>query len=117
MHLFFTCAPHTHSRALPWGWKIANKLVFKKVREALGFSDCRIFMSGAAPISKEVVEFFMCLDIPILDVYGMSESSGPHTINVFTPGGWKLGSAGRAMEACELKIGSPDANGDGEVRE
>ena len=100
---------------LPWGWWFANKLVFKNVREALGFSNCRIFMSGAAPINKEVVEFFMCLNIPILEVYGMSESSGPHTINVFSPGGWKLGSAGRVIEGCELKIGSPDSNGDGEV--
>ena len=103
---------HTHSLPLPWGWWFANKLVFKNVREALGFSNCRIFMSGAAPINKEVVEFFICLDIPMLEVYGMSESSGPHTINMFSPGGWKLGSAGRVIEGCELKIASPDSNGD-----
>ena len=57
----------------------------------------------------------MGLDLPILEVYGMSESCGPETLNVFKPGTWKLGSAGRVIEGCELKINCPDENGDGEV--
>ena len=57
----------------------------------------------------------MSLDLPILEVYGMSESTGPQTLNVFTPGGWKLGSAGRVISGCELMIHSPDDSGDGEV--
>ena len=52
----------------PWGWWLANKLVFSTVKEKLGFDDCRVFATGAAPISLETLEYFMSLDIPIMEV-------------------------------------------------
>ena len=55
---------------------LANRLVFKKVRLALGLDRCKICLSGAAPIMKETLDFFFGLNIPIFEVYGMSESSG-----------------------------------------
>jgi len=50
--------------------------VFKKVRAALGFDNCKIMISGAAPITEETLKYFMSLDLPIMEGYGMSESSG-----------------------------------------
>ena len=57
-------------------WGLANTLVFKKVRTALGFDRCKYFFSGAAPITKDTIDFFLSLNITIQDIYGMSESTG-----------------------------------------
>ena len=65
--------------ATPWGTTqlvIANALVFKKVRLALGLERCKIAISAAAPIMKDTLEFFMSLNIPVTEMYGMSESTG-----------------------------------------
>lgn len=67
---------------VPWGFTVANSLVFKKVRLALGLDRCKNCFTGAAPITKETLEYFMSLDIPLLELYGMSESSGPHTVSL-----------------------------------
>lgn len=63
-------------------YQIAKKLVFKKVRKALGLDRCTRCYTGAAPITKDTLEFFLSLDIPLYELYGMSESSGPHTISL-----------------------------------
>lgn len=63
-----------------WGYIFAKWLVFDKVKAALGLNKCRIFVTAAAPISAEIKKYFLSLDIPLIEVYGMSESSGPHTI-------------------------------------
>lgn len=69
---------------MPWGFMLANNLVFKKVRAALGLDRCKLCFTGAAPITKDTLEFFMSLNMPLLELYGMSESSGPHTISTDT---------------------------------
>ena len=56
-------------------------MVFTKVKEQLGFGQTRGFSSAAAPISSEVLDYFMSLDIRIFEIYGMSETSGPQTGN------------------------------------
>lgn len=66
---------------MPWGFMLANNLVFKNVRAALGLDRCKICFTGAAPITKDTLEYFMSLNIPVMELYGMSESSGPHTIS------------------------------------
>lgn len=63
---------------MPFGWSVANKLVFKKVRQALGFDRCRMCLTAAAPIMKDTLDFFMSLNIPLLEIYGMSETSGKY---------------------------------------
>ncbi|XP_037679882.1 long-chain-fatty-acid--CoA ligase ACSBG2 isoform X2 [Choloepus didactylus] len=65
----------------PMSFRMAKALVFSKVRSALGFDRCHLFVSGAAPLSQDTAEFFLSLDIPIVQMYGMSESSGPHTVS------------------------------------
>jgi long-subunit acyl-CoA synthetase (AMP-forming) len=64
------------SGSLPFGWTIANVLVFRKIRAALGLDQCRLCLTSAAPITKDTLEFFMSLDMNILEIFGMSESSG-----------------------------------------
>ena len=63
------------SKSVPWGWTIAN-LLLKKVHTALGLDRCSRIGSGAAPITKEILDYFASLNLPLLEVYGMSECSG-----------------------------------------
>lgn len=72
----------------PLKYHLAKKLVFKKVRKALGLDRCSKCYTGAAPITKDTLEFFLSLDIPLYELYGMSESTGPHTIS--RPDAYKL---------------------------
>ncbi|MFO0636188.1 MAG: AMP-binding protein [Nannocystaceae bacterium] len=84
---------------------LADKLVFSKVREALGLDQCRICVTSAAPISRSTLEFFLSLGIPIMEVYGMSECTGPATISL--PNKYKTGSVGKVLPGTEIKI-APD---------
>jgi len=63
-------------------FRLARQLVYKKVRKAIGLDRCTKCFTGAAPISRETLEFFLSLNIPVFDLYGMSESSGPHTVSI-----------------------------------
>lgn len=86
-------------------------MVFKKVRVALGFQHCKIFAVGAAPMRKDVHDYFMSINIPLMELYGMSECSGCHTINLrHNHNGWKVGSCGKAIQGVDLKIVDPDEN-------
>jgi long-chain acyl-CoA synthetase/long-chain-fatty-acid--CoA ligase ACSBG len=61
---------------MPWGWQIANMAYFKKISASLGLDRCRMIGSASAPIMKETLEYFECLNIRIDQRYGMSECSG-----------------------------------------
>jgi len=91
----------------------AQKIVFNKIKAKLGLDACRLCASGAAPISKKTLEYFMSLDIILHDLYGMSESSGPHSINL--PGFNKIGTVGRAMPGAEMRLDRKDKKGEGEI--
>jgi long-chain-fatty-acid--CoA ligase ACSBG len=60
-------------------FKLYNKLVFSKVKGVLGFDECIAFITGAAPMEKKTMDYFLSLDIQILEAYGMSETTGAHT--------------------------------------
>ncbi len=60
---------------------LAEKLVFNKVKAALGFDRCFIMATAAAPMPMHVMEYFLSLNMRLLEVYGMSETSGPQTIS------------------------------------
>jgi len=68
--------------SMPWGWSVAKVLVFRKVRQALGLDRCRMCMTAAAPIMRDTLDFFASLNIPILEIYGMSETSGNFSYSV-----------------------------------
>ncbi|ESO92499.1 hypothetical protein LOTGIDRAFT_120433, partial [Lottia gigantea] len=98
---------------VPFGWTLANSLAFKRVKEGLGFDHCKIMFSGAAPITKETLEYFMSLDIMVDEVYGMSESSGPHSFS--RPGCRRFGSVGSVSPGVFTRIDNPDEEGNGEI--
>jgi len=87
---------------------LANALVFSKVRQRLGLDRARVLVTSAAPIARSTLEFFLSLGLPICEVYGMSECTGPATIS--TPGHYHTGKAGFAFPGAELRIAE-----DGEV--
>ena len=64
------------SKSMPLGWSTANALVFRKVRRALGLDRCKMCLTAAAPIMRDTLDFFASLNIPIMEIYGMSETSG-----------------------------------------
>eukprot|EP00472_Partenskyella_glossopodia_P014251 CAMPEP_0197541606 /NCGR_PEP_ID=MMETSP1318-20131121/67221_1 /TAXON_ID=552666 /ORGANISM="Partenskyella glossopodia, Strain RCC365" /LENGTH=677 /DNA_ID=CAMNT_0043100799 /DNA_START=68 /DNA_END=2101 /DNA_ORIENTATION=+ len=97
----------------PFCYWPAQKIVFDKIKAKLGLDACKLCASGAAPIQKKTLEYFMSLDIILHDLYGMSESSGPHTINL--PGANRIGTVGRAMPGAEMRLDRPDKNGEGEI--
>ncbi|KAG5280469.1 hypothetical protein AALO_G00060360 [Alosa alosa] len=101
------------TNVVPWGFSVANNLVFKKVRSALGLDNCKACYTGAAPITKDTLEYFMSLHIPLFEVYGMSESTGPHTISCQE--GFCITSCGKEVPGCNTKLDNPDKDGNGEI--
>jgi long-chain acyl-CoA synthetase len=93
---------------LAFQYSLANKLIYSKLKPAVGLGRARVCVSGAAPIGKDVLEFFSSLDLTVLEVYGQSEGSGPTTIN--RPGQTKLGTVGPALPGVTVKIAE-----DGEI--
>jgi len=100
-------------KSKPWGYFFANQLVFKNVKEALGLERVRLCGTAAAPIAKETLEYFLSLNIPIYEIYGMSECCGPQSVSF--PGKHKTGSCGTSIPGTELKIVQPDKDGNGEI--
>ena len=95
-------------RPRPWSYGLADHLVFSKVRQRLGFDEIRMLVVSAAPIAKETLDYFQSLGLPIMEVYGMSECTGPTTMSL--PKRYRLGRAGYGLPETELKAAE-----DGEI--
>jgi long-chain acyl-CoA synthetase len=85
-----------------------DRLVFSKIRHRIGLDRCRGAVSGAAPISRDVLEFFSGIGLPIYEGYGMTECCAPSNVN--REGRARLGSVGPALPGVEVRLAS-----DGEV--
>ncbi len=85
-------------------YALAMKLVFSKIRAILG-GRLLFFVSGGAPLSKELGEFFYAANVTIIEGYGLTETSPVLTVNPL--GKMKFGTAGKPIPGCEIKI-APD---------
>jgi long-chain acyl-CoA synthetase len=86
-----------------FGYKLADKIVLSKVREALG-GRLRYCISGGAPLPLFTNEFFQSIGIWILEGYGLTETSPVIAVNGFSAGMTKLGTVGKPISNVEIKI-------------
>jgi len=82
---------------------VARWTVFEPLKRRLGFDRTRMAVSGAAPASPELFEFYEALGIPLLEGYGMTESTG--VICVTRPGRQLAGTVGEPLDGIEVKLG------------
>jgi long-chain acyl-CoA synthetase len=87
--------------------RIAERLVFSKVKQRLG-GRLRVGVSGAAPLGLDVLEFFHSLGMLVIEGYGLTETSSSATVN--DPDDFRFGTVGRAVEGCEIMLDT-----DGEI--
>ena len=100
--------------AVAWGrateeqretYAFLDEVAFKGVRELVGLDQLDIAITGAAPIPAELLAWFRAVGVPLAEIYGMSESSGPMT---FAANKVKAGSVGPAIPGCEVKLAEED---------
>jgi long-chain acyl-CoA synthetase len=88
--------------------RLADRLVLSKLRAKLGLDRCRLLISGGAPLSAEIAEFFHAAGLLILEGYGLTETMAAAFLNRFD--GYRFGTVGRAIDIIECQIAA-----DGEV--
>jgi long-chain acyl-CoA synthetase len=106
-HAALTLAGKPVPTPLAIQYGIAQKLVFSKLQARLG-GRIRGLVSGSAPLSKEIGEFFHGAGLPILEGYGLTETSAGSFVNL--PGGTRIGTVGRALGDLEVRLDT-----DGEI--
>jgi long-chain acyl-CoA synthetase len=87
---------------------VLDRLVLAKIREAIGLDRCSFASSAASPLAVDVAEFFAALGLPLVEVYGMTETTAVATGN--RPGRVKIGTVGPALAGIEVRLAD-----DGEV--
>ncbi len=88
-------------------WKLANKLVFSKIREGMG-GHVRTFISGGAPLGRELAEWYAAAGIRIHEGYGLTETSPVIAVN--SPVNHRIGTVGKILPNLEVRIAE-----DGEI--
>ncbi|MEX2659148.1 MAG: AMP-dependent synthetase/ligase [Acidimicrobiales bacterium] len=84
-----------------------DEVAFAPVRALIGLDACEVAVSGAAPIPVEILEWFRAIGVPMSEIYGMSENSGPLT---WDPYEIKPGTVGRQIPGCTVQLAE-----DGEI--
>ena len=86
-----------------WVWDL---LVLRNLRRMLGMDQLKQGLTGAAPISPELLKWYHAIGVPLYEGFGMSETAGVSTVNL--PGANKTGSVGRAIPGVDIRIGEGD---------
>lgn len=89
--------------------KIANKVIFKKWREALG-NHLEFMLSGSAPMQPRLIKVFTAANIPVYEGYGMTETSPAVSVTDMRHKGFKIGTVGKSLDNATIKIAN-----DGEI--
>ena len=84
--------------------KIADKLVYSKIREKLGAENFDIIVSGAASITKKISGFFSAIKMPVFEGYGLTETSPVITVSNRNKYGREVGAVGQPLPGVEVKI-------------
>jgi long-chain-fatty-acid--CoA ligase ACSBG len=90
------------SMGAPWGYFVAKRLVLNKIKEAIGLDQAKGCFTAAAPISVDTLNYFASINIPVYEVFGQSECTGPHTVSFRHC--WKIGTCGRPIKGSESML-------------
>ncbi|KAE8637037.1 hypothetical protein XENTR_v10003286 [Xenopus tropicalis] len=91
--------------AAPWGFSLAQRLVFHPARVALGLDRCSLCYVGTVPITQGTMEYYGSLGLTLLNVYGRNESSGVHSLAMNNA--WRTKSSGLEILGCRTHIKEP----------
>jgi long-chain acyl-CoA synthetase len=86
---------------------LAKKLVISKLKHRFGFDRVRYFVSGSAPLAREIAEFFLAFDLLILEGYGLTESSAASFVNRAEK--FRFGTVGFPVPGTEVKLAPEDS--------
>ena len=101
-------AGRTPGGALAFQHRLADKLVFSKLRAKLGLDRCRFLISGGAPLAAEIAEFFHATGLLILEGYGLTETTAAAFLNRLDR--YRFGTVGPALDVLQCKVAD-----DGEI--
>lgn len=82
-------------------YKLADKLIYKKINERFG-GEIKFFLSGGAPLSADIARFFYALNLPIIEGWGATEGTAPYTVNTLKD--FEFGTVGKTIPGIELKV-------------
>jgi long-chain acyl-CoA synthetase len=86
---------------LAGAWEQVDAAAFGPVRALIGLDQCKMAVTGAAPIPREVLDFFLAIGVPLSEVYGLSECTGPMT---WTPHRVRPGTVGPPIPGQEVRL-------------
>ena len=106
LELAVTRAPTMREKrgAHPWTLRVADRLIYAKLRQALG-GRLKYLIVGGAALSDELTRFLIGVDLPVYTGYGLTEASPVIAVN--HPGARRLGTVGKAFPGVEIRLGDP----------
>ncbi|XP_037053742.1 long-chain-fatty-acid--CoA ligase ACSBG2-like [Peromyscus leucopus] len=97
----------------PLCFGLAKKLTFDPARKFLGLNHCQQFLNMGSGLPRATVDFFLSLDIPIFEAYGLSECTGLHTVS--SQQAFRLPSSGKALPSSHTKVEKENQDGVGNL--